>query len=101
MNKIKNSKNLKIFFIKLISIVLAVIIIFNVLFNILISNSKYLNALLSLSELENRRALANDFRDEIEELLEKDNIIKKKDKILLYKLYEKIRLEFKEIELEK
>ena len=101
MNKIKNSKNLKIFFIKLISIVLAVIIIFNVLFNLLISNSKYLNALLSLSELENRRALANDFRDEIEGLLEKDNIIKKKDKILLYKLYEKIRLEFKEIELEK
>jgi len=101
MNKIKNSKNLKIFFIKLISIVLAVIIIFNVLFNLLISNSKYLNALLSLSELENRRALANDFRDEIEELLEKDNIIKKKDKILLYKLYEKIRLEFKDIELEK
>lgn len=101
MNKIKNSKNLKIFFIKLISIVLAVIIIFNVLFNILISNSKYLNALLSLSELENRRALANDFRDEIEELLEKDNIIKKKDKILLYKLYEKIKLEFKDIELEK
>ena len=101
MNKIKNSKNLKIFFIKLISIVLAVIIIFNVLFNLLISNSKYLNALLSLSELENRRALANDFRDEIEELLKKDNIIKKKDKILLYKLYEKIRLEFKDIELEK
>ena len=101
MNKIKNSKNLKIFFIKLISIVLAVIIIFNVLFNLLISNSKYLNALLSLSELENRRALANNFRDEIGELLEKDNIIKKKDKILLYKLYEKIRLEFKDIELEK
>ena len=101
MNKVKNSKNLKIFFIKLISIVLAVIIIFNVLFNLLISNSKYLNDLLSLSELENRRALANDFRDEIEELLEKDNIIKKKDKILLYKLYEKIRLEFKDIELEK
>ena len=101
MNKVKNSKNLKIFFIKLISIVLAVIIIFNVFFNLLISNSKYLNDLLSLSELENRRALANDFRDEIEELLEKDNIIKKKDKILLYKLYEKIRLEFKDIELEK
>ena len=101
MNKIKNSKNLKIFFIKLVSIVVAVIIIFNVLFNLLISNSKYLNALLSLSELENRRALANNFRDEIGELLEKDNIIKKKDKILLYKLYEKIRLEFKDIELEK
>ncbi len=101
MNKIKNSKNLKIFFIKLISIVVAVIIIFNVLFNLLISNSKYLNALLSLSELENRRALANDFRDEIEEILKKDNIIKKEDKILLYKLYEKIRLEFKDIELEK
>jgi len=97
MNKVKNSKNLKNFFIKLISIVIAIIIIFNVLFNLLISNS----ALLSLNELENRRVLADNLRDEIRELLEKDNIIKKEDKILLYKFYEKIRLEFKDIKLEK
>ena len=100
----KNSdtqKNLKFFFIKLISIVIAIIIIFNVVLNLLISNNKYLNQLISLTEVESRKDKADRLRDELNQLLEKDNIINKEDKILLYKLYKKIKLEFKDIESEK
>ena len=100
MKQTNNQKNLKFFFIKLVSIVIAIIIIFNVVFNLLISNTKYLDTFLSLTDVENRREQANILREELTELLEKDNLIKKEDKILLYKLYKKIRLEFKGIESE-
>ncbi len=101
MKNVNSPKNLKNFFIKLISIVIAVIIIFNVLFNYLFFNSKYLNTLFSLTELENRRQYADNLRDELKKLLEKDNLIREEDKILLYKLYNKIKLEFKYVKLEK
>ena len=93
----KNQKNIKIFLIKLISISIAIIIIINVLFNLIISNSKYINILQSFSELETRREYANKLRDSLNDLLEKDNIIKQEDKILLYKLYQKLKSEFEEV----
>ena len=93
----KNQKNIKIFLIKLISISIAIIIIINVLFNLIISNSKYINILQSFSELETRREHANKLRDSLNDLLEKDNIIKQEDKILLYKLYQKLKSEFEEV----
>ena len=90
-------KNLKIFFIKLISISIAVIIIINVIFNLVISNMSFLNKVTSLSELENRREYATEIREGINELLKKENIIKKEDKVLLYKLYQKLKSEFEDI----
>ena len=93
------SENLKVFFIKLISISIAAIILINVLFNLIIADKiKYLDVLFSLTELENRKDYGDKFRDNLNELLKKDNIIKKEDKILLYDLYKKLRSEFKEIE---
>lgn len=97
----KNTKtgNLKIFFIKLISISIVVIISINVLFNLIISDKiKYFDVLFSLTELENRRDYGDKFRDNLKELLKKDDIIKKEDKILLYNLYNKLKSEFKDIE---
>ena len=94
MNK---EKSLKTFFIKLISISIAIIIIANVLFNLLISNVDFINKAVSLSDLENRREQANKLRDSLNDLLKKDNIIKNEDKILLYKLYQKFKSEFEEI----
>ena len=91
-------KNLKIFFIKLVSIFIAIIITINVLFNLIISDKmKSFDILFSLTELENRRDYGNKLRDNLNELLKKDDIIKKEDKILLYKLYQKLKFEFKEI----
>jgi hypothetical protein len=91
-------KNLKIFFIKLVSIFIAIIITINVLFNLIISDKmKSFDILFSLSELENRRDYGNKLRNNLNELLKKDDIIKEEDKILLYKLYQKLKSEFEEI----
>ena len=93
------SKNLKVFFIKLISITIALIISINVLFNLLLSDKiKYLEPLFSLTELENRKYYRGKIREDLNELLKKDEIIKKEDRILLYNLYKKLESEFKEIE---
>ena len=90
-------KNLKIFIIKLISISIAIIIIINVLFNLIISNIKYIDTLQSFSELETRREHADKLRDNLNDLLKKDHIIEEEDKILLYNLYQKLKSEFEEI----
>jgi len=90
-------KSLKTFFIKLISISIVIIIIANILFNLLISNVEFINKAVSLTDLENRREHADKLRDSLNDLLKKDNIIKKEDKILLYKLYQKFKSEFEEI----
>ena len=58
---------------------------------------KHLDILLSLDELENRRELGEQIRQDLQNLLEKDNLINKEDKILFYKLYQKIKLEFEDI----
>ena len=91
-------KPLKIFFIKLVSISLAIIIIMNVLFNLLISDKlESIDSLLSLTKIENRKEYGEQLRDDLRALLKKDEIIKQEDKILLYNLYKKFKLEFKEI----
>tara|TARA_B110000438_G_scaffold284881_1_gene314395 strand:- start:1165 stop:1461 length:297 start_codon:yes stop_codon:yes gene_type:complete len=92
-----NKKNLKIFFIKLISITVATIILFNVLFNLLISNIPYFRVLSSLTELETRRDYRDNFREDIRELLKKDQILKREDKVLIYKFYQKLKSEFEDI----
>ena len=93
-----NPKNLKIFFIKLVSIFIATIIAINVLFNLIISDKmESFDILFSLTELENRRDYGNKLRDNLNELLKKDDIIKEEDKILFYKLYQKLKSEFEEI----
>ena len=98
MDNNTNPKNLKIFFIKLISILIATIIAINVLFNLIISDKmESFDILFSLTELENRRDYGNKLRDNLNELLKKDDIIKEEDKILLYKLYQKLKSEFEEI----
>ena len=90
--------NLKIFFIKLVSVSLAIIIIINVLFNLIIADKfEQLNVLLSLNELENRRELGNEIRNDLKNLLNKDKLFNKEDKILIYKLYQKVKLDFKDI----
>ena len=93
----KNQSNLKVFLIKLISISIAIIIIINVLFNLLTSNIKYFDTLLSFQELETRREYGGQLRSDLNDLLEKDQIIKEEDRILLYKLYKKLKSEFEDV----
>tara|TARA_Y100001958_G_C20878772_1_gene309913 strand:- start:281 stop:574 length:294 start_codon:yes stop_codon:yes gene_type:complete len=93
------NKNLKIFFIKLISITISVIIIINVVFNLLLADKfEKIDNLLSLDKSKFRNDLRDKIRNEIRNGLEKDNILNQEDKILLFKLYKKIKKEFADIE---
>ena len=57
-----------------------------------------LNQILSLDKSKFRNELKEKVRNEIRDGLNKDKILNEEDKILLYKLYKKLRSEFKEIE---
>jgi len=97
----KNSakSNLKIFFIKLISISVAIILIINFLFNMILSErldkiDKFLNA----GDKESRFEIRDKIREEVEKGLKKKDMISKQDKILLYKLHKKIKKEFEALD---
>lgn len=90
---------MKQFFIKLISITFAIILIINVLYNLLLAEKlEGINNLLSLSQNEVRRDLREKIRNEAEKALKKDNVLAPEDKIILYKLFKKIQREFEAIE---
>ena len=92
-----NKGNLKIFFIKLVSIVFAIIIIINITYNLLLADKvDALSSLLLLNKKENRIHLKNKIRLEIERSLSKEKILNEEDKILLYKFYLKLRKEFQD-----
>ena len=96
---IKKDRGYKIFFIKLISIVVAVIITINLLFNMLFGQRlEQLDEILFLNKSDIRLEFKNKLRNELEKGLKKDNIFYKEDKILLFKLYKKIIKEFEDID---
>ena len=89
-----SDKNLKIFFIKLISIVISIIIIINVLYNTILADKiDSLNFIFSLNKKENIEEVKNKIRKEVKKGLEKDKILDDEDAILLKKFYIKIRKE--------
>ena len=101
-NKSKSGVNLKIFFIKLISISVAIIIIINFLFNIILAERlEKIDKILSVSESTKRYELKEKIRDEINQGLDKKNMLHEEDKILLYKLYLKIKKEFNDLDKSK
>ena len=99
MDKINETNNLKKFFIKLISITLAIIVAFNIIFNLIFADKlDNLSRVLSLNEKENIDQVKDKLRSEIKNALDDDYILNQEDRILLYKFYIKIKNEFKEIE---
>ena len=93
--------NLKNFFIKLISISFAVIIIINVLFNLILGDRiEKIDKVLSIFETEERKVFKDKFMSELNKNLQKKNMIDKEDKIIFLKVYKKIRKEFGELDLE-
>ena len=72
----------------------------SILFNLIVEEKfKSIDLLLTITELESRRELGNKMRDDIEQLLKKEYLIKTEDRLLIYKLYQKIKSEFEEIEV--
>ncbi len=93
------NQNLKIFFIKLISIVLAIIITINILYNLILSERlEKIDRILLLNNDQYRETIKDKIRKELQDGLEKDNMISVEDKKLLYKIYLKLKDEFKSIE---
>ena len=101
-NKNTSKGNLKIFFIKLFSISIAIILIINFLFNMILSERlDKIDKILSVIDRNERVEIGNKIRNEIENTLNKENLIYEQDKILLFKLYLKIKEEFKNLDKSK
>ena len=93
------NQNLKTFFIKLISIALAIIITINILYNLILSERlEKIDRILLLNNDQYRETIKDKIRKELQDGLEKDNMISVEDKKLLYKIYLKLKYEFKSIE---
>ena len=99
MNNSNNQGDLKKFFIKLIAITFAVIVIINVTYNLILSEKfETINKLLSLNNKANVELIKDKIRLEIKKGLLKDKVMNEEDKVLFYKFYLKIKNEFQEIE---
>ena len=92
---IKSESNLKIFFIKLIAITFAIIIVINVFYNIFLADK--LDILNKISNLDKNTAeiLKDKVRSEIRSGLEKDRILSDEDADLIKRFIEKISSELK------
>jgi hypothetical protein len=94
-----NRTILKTFFIKLIAITFAIIVIINVTYNLIFAEKlENINKLLLLNKKENIELAKDKIRFEVEKGLLKDKIMNKDDKELLYKFYLKLKNEFQEVE---
>ena len=92
-------QNLKTFFVKLISIVLAIIITINILYNLILSERlEKIDRILLLNNDQYREKIKDKIRKELQDGLEKENMISVEDKKLLYKIYLKLKDEFKSLE---
>ena len=91
----KPESNLKVFFIKLISITLAIIVIINVFYNTFLADK--LDILNKLSNMDKNTAevIKNKIRSEIRSGLEKDKILSKEDALLIREFIKKISSELK------
>ena len=99
MNKDANRNKLKNFFIKLIAVTFAIIIIINITYNLIFADKlENINKVLSLNNKENIEQVKDKIRFEIKKGLAKDKIFDEEDKKLLYEFYLKVKNEFKEID---
>ena len=102
INKSVHQKSLKIFFVKLISTSIAIIIVINLIFNLIFTEKlEKLDKILSLDRSDVRQDMKNKIINELNDALKKDNLIYEEDKILLYKLYKKLEKEFQDIDKSK
>ena len=92
-------ENLRSFFIKLFAISIAVIIIINLIFNIILGERlEKIDKIISLSDSSTRNEIKLKIRSELNKGLDKENIFSKEDKVLIYKIYKKIQKEFEDLE---
>ncbi len=102
-NSKKVSQNsLKIFFTKLVLVSVTFIIVINILFNLILAERlEKIDKILLLDENLHRNEMKEKIRDELTDGLNKKNMIAEEDKILLYKIYLKIKKEFENLDKSK
>jgi hypothetical protein len=102
-NNIKTSKgNLKLFVIKLILSSVAIIIVVNLLFNLILAERlEKIDKILLLDKSTFRNEIKEKIRNELTDGLNKENMIAEEDKILMYKIYLKLKKEFQNIDKSK
>ena len=107
MNENKNSesnsqKSLKSFFIKLISVSIASVIVINFIFNIIFAERlEKIDKILLLNNNQFRYEIKEKIKNELTDSLNKENILYEEDKILLYKIYLKLKKEFEALDKSK
>ena len=90
-NKDMQQRGYKSFFVKLVAISIAIVIVINLLFNLIFSERlEKMDKIFSLDR--------NKIRSELSKGLNKENMIAEEDKIILYKLYLKIKKEFEDLD---
>ena len=101
-NKTTSQKSLKIFFVKLIAIAITILILINLIFNLFFAERlENIDKILLLNKNEFRSEIKEKIREELNSGLSKENLIYEEDKILLYKLYQKLKKEFQDIDKSK
>ena len=101
-NKTSPQKNLKIFFIKLISISIAIVIVTNLIFNLIFSERlEKIDKILLLDDSAYRNVIKDKLRKELNKSSSKENSLYEEDKILLYKFYQKLKKEFQDLDKSK
>ena len=101
-NKNNQQKNLRVFFIKLISISVAIVFVINLIFNLIFSERlEKIDKILLLDDSAYRNVMKDKIRKELNKSLRKENSLYEEDKILLYKLFQKIKKEFQDIDKSK
>ena len=97
-----SQSNLKIFFIKLILVSVVFIIVINLLFNLIFAERlEKIDKILLLNTSLQRNEMKEKIREELTDGLNKENMIAEEDKILLYKIYLKLKKEFENLDKSK
>ena len=97
-----SQSNLKVFFIKLILVSVVFIIVVNLLFNLIFAERlEKIDKILLLNKSLQRNEMKEKIRDELRDGLNKENMIAEEDKILLYKIYLKLKKEFQDLDKSK
>jgi len=101
-NKNNQQKSLRVFFIKLISISVAIVIVINLIFNLIFSERlEKIDKILLLDDSAFRNVMKDKIRKELNKSLRKENSLYEEDKILLYKFYQKLKKEFQDLDKSK
>tara|TARA_Y100000741_G_C18127857_1_gene507851 strand:+ start:14 stop:340 length:327 start_codon:yes stop_codon:yes gene_type:complete len=94
--------NMKIFLIKLVSISIAIVIVINLIFNLIFSERlEKIDKILSFNSSNERYEIKEKIRKELSDGLQKENMIAEEDKILLYKIFLKLKKEFENLDKSK